>query len=291
MTDQVHNGALQIFDVDHGQCALLTIPKFGGGNYRVLIDCGHAVNFRGAPWYPGQHLQSMGVTYVDMLVCTNFDEDHMSGFPDLDARGITIGCILGNPSVPGETIVKLKTEGGHNNLGRGIEAIAKILSARRHIGWAQITPTIPSVDMVWTWNPYPKFEDENNLSLVFTVDVRGHRFMFPGDMEKAGWAHLLATCPEFRPVVAGVEVLVASHHGRDSGIYREMFSVYGCAPKLVVISDDYKQYDTQETTGFYGSKAAGIYSFRNETGVRRVLTTRRDGPLLFSFQGRDCFVY
>ena len=57
-TDQMthfplHAGGLQIFDVDHGQCALLTMPGDGGTIYRVLIDCGHAVNFQGAPWYPG----------------------------------------------------------------------------------------------------------------------------------------------------------------------------------------------------------------------------------------------
>jgi len=287
----LHDGALQIFDVDHGQCALLTMPNGAGGVHRVIIDCGHAVNFGGAPWYPGEHLQSIGVRYIDMLVATNYDEDHMSGFPDLAQRGITVGCILGNPTVPAETIVRLKTEGGQNNLGKGIEAVAGALAARRGIGWQQVPPQIPGVGMVWTWNPCAKFDDENNLSMVFTLDILGHRFMFPGDMECAGWRHLLATCQPFRPVVAGVEVLVAAHHGRHSGICPDMFNVYGCAPKLVIISDDYKQYDTQETTSFYGTKASGILGFRNEQGARKVLTTRRDGPIGFSFQGRNCIVY
>ena len=222
-----------------------------------------------------------------MLVCTNYDEDHASGFPDLDARGITVGCILGNPSVAAETIVKLKTEDG---MGKGIEAVASSLAGRRLIGWEQVPPTIPGVGIVWSWNPYPRFEDENNLSLVFTIDIHGHRFMFPGDMECDGFQHLLATCPAFRPVVAGVEVLIASHHGRRSGICPEMFTQFGCSPKLVVISDDYRQYATQETTSYYGSKASGISGFRSETGPRYVLTTRDDGPLTFSFQGRNCVV-
>lgn len=290
MNDLLHDGALQIFDVDHGQCALLTIPNNWGASYRVLIDCGHAVNFRGGAWYPGQHLQSIGVTYLDMLVCTNYDEDHMSGFPDLEARGVAIGCILGNPSITPECIVKLKTEDGQENLGKGIEAGAQSLALRRSMGWQQVTPKIPGVNMIWTWNRYPSFEDENNLSLVFTLDVFGHRFMFPGDMECAGWRQLLQLS-QFWPVVAGVEVLIAAHHGRENGICPEMFSVYGCKPQLVVISDDYKQHETQETTNFYGSKASGISGFRNDLGLRRVLTTRRDGPLVFSFHGPNCFVY
>lgn len=286
----IGNGALQMFDVDHGQCALLTIPNGFGGCYRALIDCGHAVNFRGGPWYPGEHLQSMGITYIDLMVCTNFDEDHMSGFPDLDSRGITIGCILGNPTVPGSTIVKLKTANGQNNLGRGIEAVALALSIRQSIGWKQEPPLIPGVNMVWTYNTYPLFEDENNLSMVFTLDVHGYRFMFPGDMECAGWRNLLTHCEAFRPLVAGVGVLMASHHGRESGICPELFDTYGCRPKLMVISDDYKQYATQETSEYYASKATGIAGFRNERRVRRVLTTRKDGPITFHFLNDGCIV-
>jgi len=292
-TDQMthfplHAGGLQIFDVDHGQCALLTMPGDGGTIYRVLIDCGHAMNFQGRPWYPGVHLQSLGVSYIDMLVCTNFDEDHMSGYPDLVSRGINIGCILGNPTVAPETIVKLKTRDG---MGQGIEALANTLAIRRSIAWAQVPPTIPNVNMIWSWNPYPYFDDENNLSLVFTLDVHGFRFMFPGDMEGNGWANLLATCPAFRPVAAGVHVLIAAHHGRRNGIFEEMFDVYGCTPQLVVISDDYKQYDTQETTNYYGSKAIGITNYRGQSDVRRVLTTRSDGEIRFSFLNGQCHVW
>jgi len=283
----VLDGLLQIFNVDHGQCALLTMPRPGGIS-RVLIDCGHSVDFNGTPWYPGAHLASMGVTYIDMLICTNYDEDHMSGYPDLIKRGITVGCILGNPTVSPETIVNLKTEDG---MGAGIEAVASALAARRDIGWGLKPPFISGVDLTWTYNPHPFFDDENNLSLVATLDINGFRFMFPGDMETRGWNNLLATCPQFRQTVAGVHVLIAAHHGRDNGICKNIFDLYGCRPKLIVISDDYKQYDTQETTSYYASKAQGIEGYRGHSGTRYVLTTRRDGEIRFSFLNGRCDVY
>lgn len=285
MSLELHDGALQIFDVDHGQCALLTLPGPSGFR-RVLIDCGHSVKFHGAPWFPGMHLSNLGVTYIDMLICTNYDEDHASGFPDMDRRGITIGCILGNPTVAAETIVSLKTEDG---MGDGIRAIATTLAVRRQIGWAQIPPTIHGLGLTWSWNPYPYFDDENNLSLVVTLNIHGFNFMFPGDMETKGFNHLLNTCPPFRQTVAGVHVLVASHHGRKNGICPAMFDAYGCKPRLVVISDDYKQYDTQETTSYYGEKAQGISWFRDQ-GARYVLTTRKDGEIRFSFKNGNCMV-
>ncbi len=54
------------------------------------------------------------------------------------------------------------------------------------------------------------------------------------------------------------------------------------------ISDDYKQYSTQETTTYYGSKALGIHGFRGVPGIRKVLTTRSDGFIQFSFQNGRC---
>ncbi len=286
MTVLLQDGLLQIFDVDHGQCALLTLPT-PGGIKRVLIDCGHAVDFCGKPWYPGQHLQSLGVKWIDLLICTNYDEDHVSGFPDLLGRQIGIGCILGNPSVSPDTITHLKTKDG---MGGGIEAVSNILRIRRALSWDQVPPIIPGLELTWFWNPYPFFEDENNLSLVALMNICGINFLFPGDMECNGFNNMLRTCASFRNAMSGVHVLVASHHGRDNGICPAMFDEYGCNPDIVVISDDYKQYDTQETTGYYSRKAKGIAWFRNG-GARYVLTTRSDKEIRFSFSSSGCLVW
>ena len=286
MNNSLQDGHLQIFDVDHGQCALLTIPTPAGVK-RVLVDCGHAVNFNGRPWYPGQHLEGLGIKWIDLLIATNYDEDHMSGFPDLKARDIGVGCILGNPTVAPETITHLKSEDG---MGPGIEEFATVLAVRRGMQWAQVPPVIPGVDLSWFWNPYPFFDDENNLSLVALLNIRGITFMFPGDMERKGLDNMLRTCAPFRNAVGGVNVLVAPHHGRKNGICPAMFDEYGCNPNIVVISDDYKQYDTQETTDYYSRKVKGIPWFRNG-GARYVLTTRSDGEVRFSFRNGGCLVW
>jgi beta-lactamase superfamily II metal-dependent hydrolase len=253
----------------------------------VLIDCGHAANFQGVPWYPGHHLQHWGIDFIDLLVFTNYDEDHASGFADFRSCGINVGCILGNPSVAPKTIVTLKSEDG---MGNGIRAVAETLAARRLHGIVETPPNIPGLFLTWAWNPYPKFEDENNLSLVTNLRIHGWNFIFPGDMELQGWQHLLSTCPPFRDIAANAHVLVAAHHGRNNGICPELFDVYGCSPRLVVISDDYKQYETQETTSYYASKAMGIGWFR-DGGARKVLTTRSDHEIRFTFQNGGVLVW
>jgi hypothetical protein len=50
------------------------------------------------------------------------------------------------------------------------------------------------------------------------------------------------------------------------------------------------QYDTQETGAYYASKTIGIDGFRNETDRRKVLTTRNDGEIRFSWSGGRCTV-
>jgi len=277
---------LEIFDVDHGACALLTLwPAHGGAAQRVMIDCGHSIR-DGQKWSPGAYLRRVGVTYLDILIITNFDEDHASGAPDLLRNQIGVGCLMGNPTVPADVIEFLKTEDG---IGPGIKLIATSLGERKARGYQDPWPSLPGVRAHWFCNTYPGFEDENNLSLVLFLEVHGVTFMFPGDMEKAGFQNLLRLRPDFSEWLRRVHVLEASHHGRRNGICEEMFDDHGCRPELVIISDDYKQYDTQETAQYYRSKAKGIDFFRGE-GRRWVLTTRSDGHLLFTFDGGRCTV-
>lgn len=281
----VNDALLQIFDVEHGACSLLTTPDGLGGWKRLLIDCGHNATTR---WYPGQHLRQQGVTLLEQLVITNYDEDHASGYPDLLAQGIYVDWIARNTSVEPGTIAFLKSETG---MGEGIDALAQSLQAFGPAGGAGVPPPVfPGVSRECFFNSYPDFDDENNLSLVLYLSVFGKTFLFPGDMERRGFEHLLATNPRFQQVVGNVDVLIASHHGRRSGVCPAMFDTYRCRPTLVVISDDYKQYDTQETTAYYAAQANGISNFRGSGIDRKVLTTRCDGEIAFSFRDGMCRV-
>jgi beta-lactamase superfamily II metal-dependent hydrolase len=281
----LHDGLLQVFDVEHGACSLLTVPTENGGAARLLIDCGHNANM---PWYPGDHLAGLGVSNLDQLAVTNYDEDHVSGYCNLLENGINVQWILRNPSVTPTTIRHLKTEDG---MGPGIDAlVTSLVTFGPPAAGGPIGPVFRGVQREWIWNQYPHFEDENNLSLILHLKIQGFSFLYTGDMECAGFRNVLETNARFREICGEVDVLVASHHGRENGICPEMFDDWGCQPKVVVISDDYKQHATQETTNYYGSKAQGISNFRGIGNTRRVLTTRSDKEIQFSFQGSNCWV-
>jgi beta-lactamase superfamily II metal-dependent hydrolase len=280
------DATLIIFNVDHGACALLTMSSgLPSGVRRILIDCGHSTDYQGQPWHPGQWLKERGIDFIDLLICTNYDEDHASGAPSLIEHGVNVGCILGNPTVPPEAIEHLKSEDG---MGNGIRVIVNSLAGRRQRGEPQNPPVIPGVELRWFWNPWPHWEKENNLSLVAHLNILGFKFLFPGDMEKDGFSNMLKH-QLFASLMSGIDVLVAAHHGRENGKCEAMFDEHRCAPALVVISDCAKRHQSQETVPYYYGKARGIANFRGQ-GPRYVLTTRSDDFILFRFENGKCLV-
>lgn len=259
---------LKIFDVEHGACALLTCDN----GTRLMIDCGHNGD---TGWRPGRYLRDQGISRLEMLAITNYDEDHVSGLPDL-LGNVDVEWLWRNRSVTPDTIRQLKSEDG---MGRGIEALVGMASS--YTGGTEATPpTFLEVERQAFYNEYPEFDDENNLSMVVHLRIAGINFLFPGDLESSGWKALLRQ-PGFQRVVSETHVLIASHHGRENGICAEVFDTYGCNPYYVVISDKGYMYDTQKTVPYYRSKARGG-PFRGET--RHVLTTRNDGRIAFVFQ-------
>jgi beta-lactamase superfamily II metal-dependent hydrolase len=260
---------VEIFDVEHGACALVTTSN----GRRILIDCGHNATTN---WWPGTFLTRAGINRIDRLFVTNYDEDHVSGYPDLLAN-VAIDVLGRNPSVLPGTIRYLKTEDG---MGAGIDALVRSIESVFNGGAPPAIDDFGDTSFSLYWNTYGVpplgFEDENNLSLVVFITCGHHKIIFPGDMEKAGWLRLLQN-PHFVRELYAVNIFVASHHGRENGYCEEVMNL--CPQvRAVVISDKKKGFQTQETVHKYRQHANG---FLYGTEVRHVLTTRCDSSMQF----------
>jgi beta-lactamase superfamily II metal-dependent hydrolase len=254
---------LRIFDVEHGQCSYAITST----NRHILIDAGHNSTTN---WRPSTYLPLQGVSHIDQLIITNFDEDHASDLHNVISR-MTVGTLVKNPSVTAEELRQLKEIGG---IGRGIDALADMMARYT----APVTNTIDYGDFKLRhfWNRYPnEFDDENNLSLVSIIESNGVRICYPGDMEVAGWENLLNQ-KSFREAIGEVDILIASHHGRRNGCSERLFRETGLNPVFVVISDSGPEFATQETVAWYRQRCRGFH-LNGEN--RRVLTTRRDGRI------------
>ncbi len=254
---------LEIFNVEHGQCALLTDDS---GN-RMLIDCGHNST---TGWRPSLHLRRLGVDEIDALIITNSDEDHASDLHNL-RREVRIKALYRNKTVSGTDLYHLK---GQDGPGDGIAALCDMIGTYTHPLSKQ--PDFEGLSIKTFRNAYPAdFDDENNLSLVTILRWPNFAICFPGDMERAGWLKLLEQ-PAFRTEISNMTIFVASHHGRENGCCEELYKVTGLNPYLTIISDGGKQYATQETVNWYASRTIGIDLYGRK---RKVLTTRSDGDI------------
>lgn len=255
---------LQILDVGHGMCAYIEADN----RNLILVDCGHKCD---PTIRPSDHLYSREQSSVERLFITNFDEDHISDLPNVRGR-LPIGILHKNPSISVEQLRALKLEAGP--LTPAMEVLLEMMTSYTF----NVTnpPELPDISWSSFWHSYGKdCSDTNNISLATVFRVRSLTIIFPGDLETEAWEKHLKN-PEFREALRGVNVFVASHHGRENGYCRQVFDF--CSPGLVVISDGTKQYATQEMVDRYAYHATGV-QFNGK--LRKVLTTRNDGSLVW----------
>lgn len=253
---------IRIFDVEHGFCSYIIADN---GNV-MLVDCGHneATGFR-----PSNYLPAKGCNGIERLIISNYDEDHLSDLPHL-RECLPITVLRRNQSITADELRRLKLQTGP--LGDGISALLGMITD--YTSDVTNPPEFPDTDLVTFNNSYTAFKDTNNLSLVTFLHFRDIHIIFPGDLEKAGIQALLKG-QSFREHLGRVNLFVASHHGRESGYYPEVFNI--CHPELVIISDESLRYDTQDVD--YACHASGI-KWGNDR--RYVLTTRADGMITIS---------
>jgi len=255
-----------------------------GGEYfgrLAVIDLGCSDK-----WRPSSFIKSIGRNRIDYLAITNADQDHLTDLEELSRGGIQVGTFMRNQSYSAQAIQTIKAAQG-----------PLTDEAKRYVAMCAgfNTPTSEPFDanmggiaMTMFSNNYPYFTDTNNLSLAVFIKYCGFKVLFPGDLEKAGWRNLLQL-PAFVSELAGTTILVAAHHGRESGFCADIFRYF--TPLAVVISDKEVVHETQDTLPDYRNVIATEGVLVRTTGKRRhVLTTRRDGWIQFTVDERQFFV-
>ena len=260
-----------IADVGHGSCAFLQAENTN----LMLFDCGHNSN---PEFRPSRYLRGLGHQSIEILFISNYDEDHISDLPRL-RDAINIRSLHRNKSISGPQLRALK----QRQAGESSPAMESMLDMICEYTGGPLNPApeFPNVTYHTYHNnhPFGNGDDTNNISVVTFLTLNGTTVLLTGDLERQGWLQLLDN-QYFARRLQAVDIFVASHHGRENGYCREVFSDYGCRPDVFVFSDSQIRYATQEMTNTYAAWATGI---RFNGQRRRVLTTRNDGPLTWSF--------
>lgn len=260
---------LRVWNVEHGACAMVQHVNGLYGGRLAMIDSGCTDE-----WRPSSYItETLGRNRLDYLFITNADQDHMSDLQGLWDAGISIGVLHRNFSYTGSQMRGIKQQSGR--LTSDAERYVALCDEYVHPATEPFDLHMGGITASLFWNQYPTFTKTNDLSLAIFIKFAGCKFLFPGDLEKAGWRALLQR-QDFRQELRYTDILVASHHGRENGFCPDVFNY--CRPSAVIISDKPIEHETQEMVPDYRSVVDENGVPVRTTGKRRhVLTTRRDG--------------
>ena len=259
---------LIMWDVQHGSAVYIQTPN---GKHAV-IDLGSDGTFS-----PLEHLRRCGVRRLDHLTVTHPHMDHIDdilNFDLLDPRTLLIPKYLTEDDIR------------HGNPQLSHEAESKV-QKYLEIRHRYVNPVDPQDDIrlpennggvsIKTFIPTQPFVGNlNNHSVVTVLEYSGVKVLIPGDNETASWEELLNR-NEFVAAIARTHVLVAAHHGRESGYHSPLFNHF--RPNITLISDG-RTVDTSATSRYTNVSKGWSVRKRNETRQdRKCLTTRKDGTI------------
>lgn len=121
----------------------------------------------------------------------------------------------------------------------------------------------------------------NNHSIVAVMSHARSKIVIPGDNEPASWDELLEK-QDFVSAIRGTDILVAPHHGRESGFSSALFEHIN--PYLTIISDG--RFCDTSATDRYAKHTRGWTVTHRKDGTReqrKCVTTRNDGVIVVEF--------
>lgn len=262
---------VMMWDVDHGSAIYVNTPT----GKHIAIDLGVGDMSSGEEFSPLDHLNDIGVDRLDKLVITHPHRDHLDDIGNLFLVKPRYLCV--NRAISDEDI-------DDDNREEDEDILEQYKQLLKEYQPAKARSAVKGAPVEWGCNIQhfrPEYDGPNlnDYSIVTVISHAGSKIVVPGDNEAPSWRSLLKN-QKFVDAIKNTDVFVASHHGRDSGYFPELFDHF--TPKLVLISDT--NHGDTSATDHYSSRASGWRVDEGRTGVldedkRYSLTTRYDGNI------------
>ena len=282
-----------IWKVEHGSAAFLRTPN----DRTIMFDAGCSDDFSPAVYLNQTYGLNSYNKRLDRLILSHPDRDHIRDIPNvhnlLDPRRFTR-----NHSIPEKVIYP----SGTTELQEPLKTYKSMIERYRYeIGdynkhlpvsnWGNVLVETFCCEPRHIPN-CPESKLKNNLSLVSYVGYLDTEIVFPGDLEPYGWKSLLENT-NIRDYVGRAEcrILVASHHGRKSGIrykvdgkeyiYTDFLELM--QPNLVIISDKWGNETTDpEAYRPHCTWYPVISRNTNQIQSKEILTTKTNEFILIT---------
>lgn len=236
--------SVHIIDVGQGDSILIRTAS----NKNILVDAGNEE----AEHTVYSYLKRRGINYIDVLIATHPDTDHIGGM-DYIIDKIKIGnFFMSNCKSDAESYYNLIDSCRENNVK--IDFLSK--------GDKLKIDDSTSIDVLQP----STITDKNNLnSIVFLLDYKGYTFLFTGDAEEENESEILSSYN-----LSNIDFLKAGHHGSSSSSSPEF--IERLKPSAVAISCGYNND--------YGHPHRSVLDTFRENNCT-VYRTDKNGSLVF----------
>lgn len=120
----------------------------------------------------------------------------------------------------------------------------------------------------------------NNHSIITVIEYADIKVVIPGDNEKCSFDELLLS-ERFKKAITNADILLAPHHGRESGYYLDFLNLVN--PRLTVVSDG-RFCDTNANAKYSAKSRGWLVHKKSGTSIeRKCLTTNSDGEVYIKF--------
>ena len=249
--------SITMVDIGQGDSFLL---QDAWNKKTILIDTGGKVGFGGnqANWTQSvsqtnaektliPYLLSRGIDTIDTVILTHTDDDHVG---DIDALADKI---------------KIKQIWIDKGALTNASMVKKLKIANVPVHTAQVGDSLPifGSQLQVLSNGYTG-KGDNNDSIVTYGNFFGTRFLFTGDLERAGEEELLQHYPNLK-----IDVLKAGHHGSKTSSAPDFIAAI--QPKIALISvgkNNRYGHPNHETLDTFAANKVTVFRTDNQGAVR-----------------------
>ncbi len=266
------------WDVQHGHMTYIKTPN----NRHIVIDLGTGDYSKGEEGFsPLLHLKNeYGVTQLDCVMITHPHLDHIDDILNFEALSPKV--FLRPKHLTNDEVME-------HVFDKHLEKFEKYceINDRYSLPISNDSPDKISNPENWGGLMVKSFTPSvcnhnnfNNHSIVTVISFEGIKVVIPGDNEKCSFDELLKNLG-FKKAIQEADILLAPHHGRESGYNKEFVECVN--PRLTIVSDS-KFCDTSANAR-YTAISRGWKVFRNDgsSRERKCLTTTSDGEVVAHF--------